>query len=407
MDQRVYVFRWDGSPHPGWPVDVNLLEEVDGSGQVTWREGRRIVSTPSVGDIDGDGEWEVVLGTNQVVGSDITGYGVLYALRAGGEADPRGPFAWESPAPVLGLFAGALPYVGEGVPSAPALADLDGDGAHEVFAAAVADTGRVFAGDASTWMALDATSGNFGPGSDVDEPSMLMMITDPALADMNGDGVPDLLAPASGIGYGLNLAAWWKRYEHQHGLAAYDGATGASLPGFPRQMEDVQFFATPAVADVSGDGAPEAIHGSGAFVTHAWDAEGVEPAGWPKVHGGWQLASPAVGDVDGDGWLDVVVATREGLLFAWRTRGRADAPVQWAGFHHDARNTGNVDVEIPLQPGPAEDPPPGDGQDPPPGTPPECGCAAAAQDGSRGSSIAAALVALVVGRRRRGGRVPG
>ena len=70
--------------------------------------------------------------------------------------------------------------------------------------------------------------------------------------------------------------------------------------------------------------------------------------------GNWILGSPALGDIDGDGWLDVAVTTREGWLFVWGTRGRADQQLEWASIHHDAQNTGNYEFALPVQAGPSE-----------------------------------------------------
>ena len=136
--------------------------------------------------------------------------------------------------------------------------------------------------------------------------------------------------------------------------AAWDGKTGAFLPGWPRQIEDLQFLVAPAVADVTGDGKPEAIFGSAGYLLYAWDATGKLAEGWPHFTGNWLLGSPAVGDIDGDGYVEVVASTREGHLFAWHTQGRADQAIQWAGIHHDAQNTSNWNHPIPSQAGPPE-----------------------------------------------------
>jgi MYXO-CTERM domain-containing protein len=74
---------------------------------------------------------------------------------------------------------------------------------------------------------------------------------------------------------------------------------------------------------------------------HAVNGCGAEPAGWPKFTNGWLISSAAVGDVMGDGSLDVVTATREGFLYAWRTKGSASGVIQWESFHHDNQNTGS------------------------------------------------------------------
>ena len=59
------------------------------------------------------------------------------------------------------------------------------------------------------------------------------------------------------------------------------------------------------LADVSGDGVPEAIYGSAGYMMYAWDHTGALAEGWPKFTGHWILGSPAVGDITGDGVVGV------------------------------------------------------------------------------------------------------
>ena len=116
--------------------------------------------------------------------------------------------------------------------------------------------------------------------------------------------------------------------------------------------------------------------------------QGTQPEGWPKFTGGWVIAAPAVGDLDGDGTLEVAVATREGYLFVWNTTGRTDGRVDWASFHHDGRNTGNLNTPIGFG-----SPPSGD----------DGGCCqvGATEETRRGWLFTLLAVALVLRVRRR------
>ena len=136
-----------------------------------------------------------------------------------------------------------------------------------------------------------------------------------------------------------HLSAW--------SVTTSDGtvADGAFLPAFPRVVNDLQFLAAPALADIDGDGLPEAIEGSGVYDVHAVNANGVEASGWPKFTNGWMVGTPAVGDVDGDGRLEVVGVTREGWLFVWRTAGDECGDIPWRRWHHDEWGTGNYGTD--------------------------------------------------------------
>ncbi len=350
MDQHLYAWDADGGLLDGFPTFVQAGADLpDVQGEIA-----RIVSSPAIGDLDGDGDLEIVVGTGQSAGSDIAGYGLLYAVDHTGELLPGFPI------PIFAGFAGALPYIGEGVVMSPALVDLDGDGDLEIVANAVADPGTVYNHDGTDYARLAATVSSFGPQSNASEPSALLMAANPAIGDLDDDGTPDIFVSGSGIGYGLNIVAWARRFEHQHLLMGYratpDGEQMQPFEGFPRVVEDIQFFGAPVLADLTGDGRIEVINGT-TYVTRAFAQDGSEPAG-PWLTGGWQMAGVSVGDLDGDGYLDLVAATREGWLFAWRTQGPADGRIEWPQFRHDALRTGNYESPVPLQPGPPAPPPP-------------------------------------------------
>ena len=80
------------------------------------------------------------------------------------------------------------------------------------------------------------------------------------------------------------------------------------------------------------------IAGNGLYTLDAVDAQGTEPAGWPKLTGGWSIGTPGVGDWDGDGRLEVAQQRRDGQLLVWRTSGTS-APA-WGSYGCDSYNSG-------------------------------------------------------------------
>jgi hypothetical protein len=263
-----------------------------------------------------------------------------------------------------------LPIVGTGSDGPPALADVDGDGRLEI--ATGSALGPLYVFNAQGESFLGVTSGApatfatdvFGAASNSTDAPSFGALGAQVLAEFAGPhGGFHLLSPAAGFGRLIDeqLAAQQTPADNHLGVwpvASADGtpASGAFSPAFPRVVDDLQFFGAPVVADIDGDGMPEAIEGSAVSDLHAFNIVGQEPAGWPKFTAGWMIGSAAVGDINADGKLEVVATTREGLLFAWRGSGDECGIIPWRRFHHDEWGTGNyhTDARPPASLSPAD-----------------------------------------------------
>jgi hypothetical protein len=399
FDGQVYAWHGDGSRLAGWPVAVADPQRPDDPMDREPRQRARILSTPAAGDLSGDGIPDLVLATNEQYGPT----GRVYALDGRGTRAPRPILpGW----PVSISTQDVLPVVGRGVPNAPALGDVDGDKVPEVFIAGIAGSLEVLRKDGTPHpVTLSLNKQAFGKNSDTREFATLPFIASPALGDLDGDGRLDAILPTTGANAAVSMARDWERLDFEHHIVAWDVQSGKMKPGFPRVIEDYTFFQNPLVVDIDADGDKDVVAGSAGYFVHAWDKEGNEAAGFPKLTGGWIASSAAVGDLDGDGRLELAAVTRNGWLFVWKTRGRSDGRMDWDSFHHDLRNTGNLAEKL-DQGGDAFDPPapPKDPGEPPP-VEPAAGCSCQigerAQRPGAGVTVFALLLLGVYVRGRR------
>lgn len=200
-------------------------------------------------------------------------------------ADPDG-----SPVAVPVLLIRLADRWQEGWLSAPAVADLDGDGTMEII---VARSGLV-----QVWTPSGALSWSYDTGQD-------RIWASPVVYDLRND-LP-----------GLEIAVAAR--EQIHMIAA----DGTAVPGFPVAWESE--LRSLAAGDVDGDGALELVvapaRGGPTDVMAAFDNDGSMVPGFPpnaagvsgcEADGACYLAgcydqNLAVGDLDGDGLADIVV----------------------------------------------------------------------------------------------------
>jgi hypothetical protein len=402
LDSRAYAWHLDGSVVNGWPVHLVNEDEpayVDGEPN---RLDDRIIASPTVADLFGDGTPWLVMGTNERKQNSNQVF--LYAIHPEGRAHAGGPFPSGWPTRVDGFIPDEiLPFVGRGNPNSPAAADFDGDGDDEIVNAGMGGNMLVIDGDGvARSQAMRSLSIDFGPNETVDESAnalMLPVINNPSVADLDGDGVLDIVNGTAGTGLIAVASQGGKRSDFDHAVSAWISDNGFFQDGFPYRVWDYQFFMNYAVADVDGDGQMNVLSGDGGYFVYAVNNDGSSAPGFPKWTQNWHIGTPAVGDLDGDEKIEVVANTREGWLWVWKTEGHVRGPKQaqpaiaWEGFHRDDQNTGNASGRYaqlkfykPLSP-------PDDGGD-------GCGCA---QSQTNPGTLAglSLLATLFVARRRR------
>ncbi len=385
---RVFVFDMEGNNLPGWP---------------RWDPNGPFAGSPVVGDIDNDGDMEVVAaswariqvwdhqgtyypGWPRYPGSsrsptlaDLDADGDLEILTA--SSDKRLHVRHHDGSDVPGwpfLWTGGTAF---GYHLTPTVADLDGDGSLEI----VAGTGQspttgeafdffVWQSDGSVRTGFPLTAGNQRVSSalgDLDSDGMVEIVfTDTGDADEGhvfvvdafGNPRPGWPRQLDGIGNSTPaLGDLDGDGEIDVVIAGAQGPdcdgyrinaldhSGNNLAGWPVDIEfttgSCSFNSPAAIADIDGDGRPEVIAKNWNHV-HAFHADGSPVAGFPfylsdQYHSGTFAPGPAIDDMDNDGDLEFVFVSSYGsVAFFDEAAPARELGLQWPMYKQNPRGTG-------------------------------------------------------------------
>ncbi|MHB8799704.1 MAG: IPT/TIG domain-containing protein [Thermoanaerobaculia bacterium] len=154
---------------------------------------------------------------------------------------------------------------------------------------------------AGGWLVVVNADGTIPSGFPVQLPAE---VNTPAVGDLNGDGVGDVIVVGYGGNYGGSAFPGGIRAYNTNGTLRWDRlGLDFNSDGVPDPV-----YATPAIADVDGDGTPEVSWGGfDGWVYLADLSTGANESGWPLFMKDTIYSSPALHDLNGDGKREIII----------------------------------------------------------------------------------------------------
>lgn len=250
-------------------------------------QGSKTYSTPVLGDLDGDGDLDLIVGRKD---------GQAYAYRNTGTASAP---TWTR------MSAWDPPDLGSAVYSSPALGDIDGDGDLDLLLGRYDGETWAYRNDGSTapvWTRLASW----------DPPARTGTVhATPALADLNSDGRPDVIVGADND---LNLA-----YSNTGDTS---GTLWQRQSAWDTPHETSRGWAQIAVGDLDGDGLCDLLLGDSRGTVSVYRNTGTASAPTWTASSSWNppqitaYATPTVGNLDDDRDVDLFLGSQRGTLDA-------------------------------------------------------------------------------------------